>query len=130
MNRLAYTTEIHPAITTATDTIIQAFHVGGNHWALLYITLGQANEDGSRPAKLLYLDPLNPNAVPVGRLGLLRYPFPGLQAEHSLVKYQDDKSPYGQNSCGAWVVYRRSSSPATRTVFPPQRPIRTERRWS
>lgn len=105
MNRLAYTTDIHPAITTATDTIVQAFHVGGNHWALLYITLGPAGDDGIRPAKLLYCDPLNPNAVPVNRLSLLGHPFPGIQAEHSLIKYQNDRSPYGQNSCGAWVVH-------------------------
>jgi len=105
MTRFAYTTETHPAITTATDTIIQPFHVNGNHWALLYITLGPAGADGIRPAKLLYIDPLHPNDVPVDRLALLRHPFPGIEAEHSLVRYQNDLSEHGQNSCGPWVVY-------------------------
>ncbi|MCP3062253.1 hypothetical protein LXT21_26030 [Myxococcus sp. K38C18041901] len=106
MNRNFFTTEYHPAITTATDTIIQPLQRNNNHWALVFITLG-ARGPGGRPVRMLYVDPLNPNNVPVEDLRRLTLPFPGLEAEHCLLQYQDDignESEGAQTSCGAWVV--------------------------
>ncbi|MFY1828896.1 hypothetical protein ACN47A_23455 [Myxococcus fulvus] len=107
MNRAAYSTAIHGAITTATTVIIQPLHRHRNHWALLYITLGAPNLLGRRRAKLLYIDPLNPDDVPVEDLQLLNLPFPGIEAESCTVRYQDDRDgneSFAQDSCGAWAV--------------------------
>ncbi|WP_141330859.1 hypothetical protein [Myxococcus sp. AB025B] len=107
MNRSAYSTAVHGAITTATTIIIQPLHRHRNHWALLYITLGAPNLLGRRKAKLLYIDPLSPDDVPVEDLQLLNLPFPGIEAESCTVRYQDDRDgneALAQDSCGAWAV--------------------------
>lgn len=106
MDRSSYTTAVHAAITTNTNTIIQPLQRGVNHWALLYITLS-APVLGSRRARLLYIDPLHPDDVPVEDLSLLRLPFPGIEAERCVVQYQDDVGDAlmgSQDSCGAWAV--------------------------
>ncbi|MCP3059464.1 hypothetical protein LXT21_11820 [Myxococcus sp. K38C18041901] len=107
MDRSAYSTVVHGAITTATTIIVQPLHRHRNHWALLYITLGAPNLLGRRKAKLLYIDPLNPDDVPVEDLQLLNLPFPGIEVESCTVRYQDDRDgneTLAQDSCGAWAV--------------------------
>ncbi|RKH68114.1 hypothetical protein [Corallococcus aberystwythensis] len=122
MTRAAYTTGYQPAITANTDIIIQPLNRGGNHWALLYITLGAPEPHGGRRARLLYLDPLHPNDVPVDDLQLLQLPFPGIEIEHCLLQYQDDNDGprlTGQDSCGAWAVHLAVHLATHNHVLPP-----------
>ncbi|NNB84146.1 hypothetical protein [Corallococcus exiguus] len=127
MGRAAYTTGVHPAITTNTQIIIQPLNRGGNHWALLYITLGALDPLGGRHVRMLYLDPLHPNDVPVEDLRLLHLPFPGIEIEHCDIQYQDDNDGpllKGQDSCGAWVVHLAVHLALNGHVLPPASPNR------
>ncbi|MHA7632970.1 hypothetical protein [Corallococcus sp. M7] len=122
MDRAAYTTGVHPAITTNTRIIIQPLNRGGNHWALLYFTLGAPDPLGGRQVRLLYLDPLHPDDVPVEDLRLLQLPFPGIEIEHCAIQYQDDNDGprmRGQDSCGAWGVQLAVHLASNGHVLPP-----------
>ncbi|WP_375746439.1 C48 family peptidase [Corallococcus interemptor] len=122
MGRAAYTTGVNPAITTDTEIIIQPLNRGGNHWALLYITLGEPEPFGGRRVRLLYLDPLHPDDIPVEDLRPLQLPFPGIEVEHCTLQYQDDNDGAllrGQDSCGAWVVHLAVHLVLNGHVLPP-----------
>ncbi|WP_205522546.1 hypothetical protein [Myxococcus eversor] len=86
--------------------IIQPYNVGGNHWGLIYIRVAPPQGGRRGQACVLYIDPLAPAGEPT-MLGTLRRPFPDLQVERCLLRYQNDaigSEKGGQHSCGPWVV--------------------------
>lgn len=112
----AYRHSTHAEIDDVhTHTIIQPLNVHENHWGLLYIRLGPPGMGGVRPARVLYIDPLNPGDVP--DLSPLRRAFPQLEVERSTIRYQNDGMI--QHSCGAWVVLLALCLARYRDVVPP-----------
>lgn len=102
-------------------TIVQPFNVNGNHWALLYIKVDPPIEGVRRKARVLYIDPLNPGAVP--NLSPLRRVFPDLSVERCTIRYQDDGFGVGlsggQHSCGPWIVLLAQCLASFNDVVPP-----------
>ncbi|WP_338866500.1 hypothetical protein [Myxococcus stipitatus] len=85
--------------------IVQPYNVNGNHWGLIFIRVAPPLGGARGQARVLFIDPLNPDSVP--NLGTLGRAFPDLLVEHCGVRYQNDRMmghDGGQHSCGAWII--------------------------